>query len=107
MNYAIVIAGTAMSERRGMLIVARRPTYPGEALREEFMADYGMSVAEVARRLSVSRQLVNELVRERRGESPDMALRLSKLFGTSPQYWLNLQRSVDLWDSLEGDRRRG
>ncbi len=90
-----------MSEKRDMLIVARKPTHPGEVLREEFMADYRMSVAEVARRLSVSRQSINELVRERRAVSSDMALRLSKLFGTSPQYWLNLQRNVDLWDSLD------
>ena len=49
-----------MSEKRDMLIVARKPTHPGEVLREEFMADYRMSVAEVARRLSVSRQSINE-----------------------------------------------
>ena len=107
LNCAIVIARAAMGERRGTLIVARTPTHPGEALREKFMDDYGMSVPEVARRLSVLRQLVDELVRERRAVSSDMALRLSELFGTSPQYWLHLQRSVDLWDSLEGDRRRG
>lgn len=93
-----------MSENRTMLIVSRKPTHPGEVLREEFMPDFGLSVAQLAKRLSVSRQSVNELVRERRAVSPDMALRLARLFGTSPQYWLNLQRNVDLWDSLDLDR---
>lgn len=93
-----------MSEKRSMIIVARKPTHPGEVLREEFMSDFELSVAEIARRLSVSRQSVNELVRERRAVSPDMALRLARLFGTSPQYWLNLQRNVDLWDSLDIER---
>ena len=86
---------------RDMLLVARKPTHPGEMLREEFMPDFGLSVAQLAKRLGVSRQSVNELVRERRAVSPDMALRLSRLFGTSPEYWANMQRNVDLWDSLE------
>lgn len=90
-----------MNERDAMIVVSRKPTHPGEVLREEFMPDYGLTVAQVAKRLAVSRQSVNELVRERRAVSPDMALRLGKLFGTSPQYWLNLQRNVDIWDSLE------
>ena len=64
------------------------------------MADYGISVAQLAKRLLVSRQSVNELVHERRSVSSDMALRLGKFFGTTPQYWLNLQRNVDLWESL-------
>ena len=87
-----------------MLLIARRPTHPGEMLREEFMPDMGLTVAALAKRLGVSRQSVNELVRERRALSPDMALRLARLFGTSPQYWLNMQRNVDLWDSLELNR---
>ena len=93
-----------MSEARNMLIVSRKPTHPGEILREEFIPDYGLSVTQLSQRLSVSRQSVNELVRERRAVSPDMALRLARLFGTSPQYWLNLQRNVDLWDSLDAQR---
>ncbi|MBQ9954018.1 MAG: HigA family addiction module antidote protein [Eggerthellaceae bacterium] len=90
--------------RDDMILVSRRPTHPGEVLREEFMPDYGLTVAQLATLLSTSRQSVNELVRERRGVSPDMALRLARLFGTSPRYWLNLQHGVDLWDSLDLDR---
>ena len=81
-------------------LVKCHATHPGEVLREEFMADYGISVAQLAKRLLVSRQSVSELVHERRSVSSDMALRLGKFFGTTPQYWLNLQRNVDLWESL-------
>ena len=77
----------------------RRPTHPGEMLREDFMPDYGLTVAGLAAALGVSRQTVNELLRERRAVSPEMALRLSRLFGNSAEFWLNLQRAVDLWEA--------
>jgi len=77
----------------------RRPVHPGEILREDFMPEYSLSVSGLASALGVSRQSVNELVRERRAVSPDMALRLARLFGDSPEFWLNLQRSVDLFDA--------
>jgi addiction module HigA family antidote len=77
----------------------RRPTHPGEVLREDFMPDYGLTVTSLATDLGVSRQTVNELLRERRAVSPEMALRLSRLFGNSAEFWLNLQRAVDLWEA--------
>lgn len=76
-----------------------RPTHPGEMLRDDFLPDYGLSVAGLAASLEVSRQTVNELLRERRSLSPEMALRLARLFGNSPEFWLNAQRAVDLWDA--------
>ena len=76
-----------------------RPTHPGEMLREDFLPDYGLTVASLAAALDVSRQTVNELLRERRAVSPEMALRLARLFGNSPEFWLNAQRAVDLWDA--------
>ena len=76
-----------------------RPTHPGEMLREDFLPDYGLSVSALAAALDVSRQSVNELLRERRAVSPEMALRLARLFGNSPEFWLNAQRSVDLWQA--------
>ena len=79
--------------------ITRRPTHPGEILREDFVPDYKLTAAELARALGVSRQTVNELLRERRAVRPKMALRLSKLFGNSPEFWLNLQRAVDLWEA--------
>ncbi len=87
----------------------RRPVHPGEILREDFMPDYELTVTGLAASLGVSRQTVNELLRERRAVSPEMALRLSRLFGNSPEVWLNLQRSVDLWDAeaaIKSDVRR-
>jgi addiction module HigA family antidote len=66
-------------------------------LREDFLPEYGLTVAGFARSLRVSRQTVNELLQERRAVSPEMALRLSRLFGNSPEFWLNAQREIDLW----------
>lgn len=76
-----------------------RPTHPGEMLREDFLPDYGLTVTSLAEALGVSRQTVNELLRERRGVSPEMALRLSRLFGNTPEFWLNAQHAVDLWEA--------
>ncbi len=75
------------------------PTHPGAILREDFMPDYGLTVSALAETLDVSRQTINELLRERRALSPAMALRLSRLFGNSPEFWLNAQRAVDLWQA--------
>lgn len=79
----------------------RRPTHPGEILREDFLPDYGLSVTALAEAIGVSRQSVNELLRERRSLSPEMALRLARLFGNTPEFWLNAQRAVDLWETAE------
>jgi addiction module HigA family antidote len=68
-------------------------------LREDFLPDYGLTVSGLAEALGVSRQTMNELLRGRRAVSPEMALRLSRLFGNSPEFWLNAQRAVDLWDA--------
>jgi addiction module HigA family antidote len=79
--------------------MVRRPTHPGEMLRKDFMPDYGLTVARLADAIGVSRQSVNELLRTRRAISPEMAVRLSRLFGNSPEFWLNAQRAIDLWDA--------
>ena len=76
-----------------------RPTHPGEMLREDFLPEYGLTVTSLAESLGVSRQTINELLRERRALSPEMALRLSRLFGNTPEFWLNAQRAVDLWEA--------
>jgi antitoxin HigA-1 len=77
--------------------IKRKPTHPGEILREDFMPDYDLSVSALAEALGVSRQSINELLRERRALSPEMAIRLGRLFGNSAEFWLNAQRAVDLW----------
>ena len=76
-----------------------RPTHPGAMLRADFLPDYGLTVSAFANALQVSRQTVNELIRERRAVSPEMALRLSRLFGNSAEFWLNAQRAIDLWEA--------
>ncbi len=89
--------------------IKRRPTHPGEMLREDFIPDYELTVSGLAEAIQVSRQSINELLRERRAVSPEMALRLARLFGNSPEFWLNAQRAVDLWDAqqtIEKDVRR-
>ena len=75
------------------------PTHPGEMLREDFMPDLSLNATSMAQALRVSRQTINELLRERRAISPVMALRLSRLFGNSPEFWMNAQHAWDLWDS--------
>jgi addiction module HigA family antidote len=89
--------------------IKRRPTHPGEMLREDFLPDYELTVSALAEAVGVSRQSINELLRERRAVSPEMALRLARLFGNSPEFWLNAQRAIDLWDAeqaIEKDVRR-
>ena len=83
------------------LEMMRKPTHPGEMLREDFLPDYGLTVSSLAEALGVSRQSINELLRERRAVSPEMALRLGRLFGNSPMFWLNVQRAIDLWKAAE------
>jgi addiction module HigA family antidote len=61
------------------------------------MADYNLTTTGLAEKLGVSRQTVNELLLERRAASPAMALSLPRLFGNTPEFWLNAQRAVDLW----------
>lgn len=82
----------------------RRPTHPGEMLREDFLPDFGLTASGLARAIGVSRQSVNELLRGRRAVSPEMSLRLGKLFGNSPEFWLKAQRAVDLWDAAQALR---
>jgi addiction module HigA family antidote len=79
----------------------RRPTHPGEMLREDFLPDYQLTVSVLAESVGVSRQSINELLLERRAVSPEMALQLARFFGNSPEFWLNAQQSVDLWDAAQ------
>ena len=75
------------------------PTHPGEMIKEDFLPDYNITATSMANALGVSRQTINEILRERRSISPVMALRLSKLFGNSPEFWLNAQNAWDIWHS--------
>lgn len=70
--------------------------HPGAILRSKFMEVHGLSASGLAIRLHVPAPRVNDIVRERRGISPDSALRLARFFGTTPQYWMDLQTAYDL-----------
>ena len=78
----------------------RPPTHPGEMLLEEFLKPLGISQTELADRIQVSYPRINELVHGKRGVTPDTALRLARLLGTTPEFWLNGQRNWDLWHAL-------
>lgn len=78
----------------------RRPISPGEVLREDFLEPLGLTQEQLADALGVHRTTVNEVLNNRRAITTEMALRLGHAFSTSPQYWLNLQTAVDLYDAL-------
>jgi len=68
-------------------------------IRKDFMPDYELTATSLANALGVSRQTINELIMGKRSITPAMALRLSRLFGNSPEFWLNVQHARDLWES--------
>ncbi len=76
--------------------VNRTPTHPGEMLREEFLAPLGITQSGLAQILGVSFRTINELVNCRRELSVEMALKLARFFGTTPELWLNLQNQFDI-----------
>ena len=73
-----------------------RPIHPGEILREEFLIPLNMSAHALALELKVAAPRINDIVRERRAVTPNTALRLARYFGTTPDFWLNLQTVYDL-----------
>lgn len=80
------------------------PVHPGEILRDDFLAPLGLSVYRLANAIKVPRSRANDIVRERRAVTTDTALRLGRFFGTSPEFWVNLQVRYDL-DVAERDLR--
>ena len=76
------------------------PVSPGAVLREEIVARTGLTQDALAEALGVSRYSVNQIINDRRSITADMALRLAKVLGTTPQFWLNLQMAVDLFQAF-------
>ncbi|MGH9380079.1 MAG: HigA family addiction module antitoxin [Thermoanaerobaculia bacterium] len=74
-----------------------RPTHPGAILREDVLPELGLSVAEAARQLHVSRQMLHRILAEKASISPEMALRLGRFCGNGPGLWLRMQQAYDLW----------
>lgn len=76
----------------------RRPTHPGEVLREDVLPALGVTQELLAQRLRVSRRTVSEIIHERRPVTTDMAIRLGRLFGTNPKSWMNMQSAGEVWE---------
>jgi antitoxin HigA-1 len=79
----------------------RRPTHPGIVLREDVLPALQLTQARLAELLGVSRVTIALLLNERRSVTPDMAMRLEKLLGTSAESWLRMQQAVELWDARQ------
>ncbi|MBF0167591.1 MAG: HigA family addiction module antidote protein [Alphaproteobacteria bacterium] len=88
-----------------MLMTKRKPAGVGEILNEEFLEPLGLTQAELAAAMGVPRKHVNELCNDRRTITADTALILSCVFETSPDFWLNLQRRIDLWEVANSPKR--
>lgn len=89
-----------------MLSTERRPVSVGEMLTEEFLTPMNLTQGALAEAMGVERKLVNELCNNRRAVTADTALMLARVFGNSPEFWLNVQRRTDLWEALHTPKRR-
>ena len=77
----------------------RRPTHPGNIIKEDYLLPLSVTIKDMAETLCVSRKTLSKIINERGAITPDMALRLSRAFDTSPEFWLNLQKNFDLWQA--------
>jgi len=75
----------------------RKPTHPGAILREDVLPSLNMSQGDIADALGVSRRTVSQIIHEHRPITPDMAIRLARLLGGTPNTWLNMQQALDIW----------
>ena len=89
-----------------MLITKRKPASVAEILVEEFMAPMSLTQAALAEAMGVQRKHVNELCNDRRSVTAATALILARVFGNSPDFWLNVQRRTDLWEAIHSPKDR-
>ena len=89
-----------------MLMTTRKPATVGEILVEEFIAPMGLTQAALAEAMGVPRKHVNELCNDRRAVTAPTALILARVFGNSPEFWLNVQRRNDLWQAMHSPTER-
>src|SRR5271165_1067864 len=89
-----------------MLMTKRKPASVGEILVEEFMEPMGLTQVALAKAMGVQRKHVNELCKDRRAVTAPTALILARVFGNSPEFWLNVQRRSDLWEALHNPHER-
>jgi addiction module HigA family antidote len=77
--------------------IKRQPTHPGKIIKEDYLKPLSITIKDMADLLGVSRKTLSKIINERGSITPDMALRLSRAFDTTPDLWLNLQKNYDLW----------
>jgi antitoxin HigA-1 len=87
-----------------MLMTKRKPVTVGEMLTEEFIEPLGLTQGALAEAMGVQRKHVNELCNNRRNVTAATALILARVFGTSPDFWLNIQRRSDIWDTMHNPK---
>lgn len=80
-----------------MNMISRPPTHPGEILKNLYLEPLSLSITHLAQTLGVSRKAISAIINQRKAVTPEMALRLSRAFNTTPELWLNLQKNYDLW----------
>ena len=88
-----------------MLPKNRRPTHPGQIIRHEYLAPLKMTQQQLADAIGVTRVRINEIILGKRAITPDTAFRLAKFFNTTADFWINLQVNIDMWDTLQMNRR--
>lgn len=88
-----------------MFDLKREPTHPGEILEEEFRKPLGISQSQLAEDLDTTFRTINEIINRKRSISPEMAIKLSRYFGTSEELWLNLQNQLDLYRIKQKKRK--
>lgn len=81
----------------------RRPTHPGEILKEEFLIPLGLTQKKLADHLGVDIKVINRIINKKSGITPKMAVKLGHVFSTSPNFWLNAQNSVDLYEAEKSE----
>lgn len=89
-----------------MVMTKRKPASVGEILAQEFMAPMNLTQGALAAAMGVQRKHVNELCNNRRSMTAPTALILARVFGNSPEFWLNIQRRNDLWEAMHSPRER-
>ena len=80
-----------------MNIMQRKPTHPGQILKEDYLEPLGITITELSKVLDTSKKILSKIINERGAVTPEMALKLSRVFDTSPEFWVTLQRNYDLW----------
>ena len=88
------------------MLTTRKPVSVGEILTTEFLEPMGLTQGQLAKAMGVPRKHVNELCTDRRAVTADTALILARVFGNSADFWLNVQRRVDLWEAMNTPKRR-